>query len=67
MFTVSWRNPTAEHRNWDVDTYVDALIEAMRAVCEITGSPQVNTVSLCAGGITTAALLVTLHPLRTTW
>ena len=57
MFTVSWRNPTAEHWNWDVDTYVDALIEAMHAVCEITGSPQVNTVSLCAGGITTAALL----------
>ena len=24
MFTVSWRNPTTEHWNWDVDTYVDA-------------------------------------------
>jgi polyhydroxyalkanoate synthase len=57
MFTVSWRNPTEEHWNWGVDTYVDALIEAMHAVCEITGSAQVNTVSLCAGGITTAALL----------
>ena len=57
MYTVSWRNPTEDHSNWGVDTYVDALIEAMHAVCEITGIAQVNTVSLCAGGITTAALL----------
>ena len=57
MFTVSWRNPTEEHRDWGVEIYVDALIEAMHAVCEITGTAQVNTVSLCAGGITTAALL----------
>ena len=25
MFVVSWRNPTAEQRDWDMSTYVQAL------------------------------------------
>jgi polyhydroxyalkanoate synthase len=57
MFTVSWRNPTEEHRAWGLSTYVDAVHDAVRAACEIAGTDQANTVSLCAGGITTAALL----------
>jgi polyhydroxyalkanoate synthase len=57
MFLVSWRNPTVEHRHWNLDTYVAGVKEALHAVTEITGSPQVNTVALCAGGITTAGLL----------
>ncbi len=57
MFAISWRNPTEEHRDWGLDTYVDAVHEALRAACEIAGTEQANTVSLCAGGITTAALL----------
>jgi polyhydroxyalkanoate synthase len=57
MFVVSWRNPTPEHRHWDLDTYVAGVEEAMRAAALIAGTEQVNTISLCAGGITTAALL----------
>ena len=57
MFTISWRNPTEEHREWGLSTYVDAVNDAVRAACEIAGTDQANTVSLCAGGITTAALL----------
>ncbi|MGA7420857.1 MAG: alpha/beta fold hydrolase [Acidimicrobiales bacterium] len=57
MFLVSWRNPTAEHRHWNLDTYVAGVEEALRAAAEISGADQVNTVSLCAGGITTAGLL----------
>jgi polyhydroxyalkanoate synthase len=57
MFTISWRNPTEEHREWGLGTYVDAVNDAVRAACEIAGTEQANTVSLCAGGITTAALL----------
>jgi polyhydroxyalkanoate synthase len=57
MFAISWRNPTAEHRDWSLDTYVGAVEEAVRVACEITGSDTANTISLCAGGITTAALL----------
>jgi polyhydroxyalkanoate synthase len=57
MFTISWRNPTEEHRDWGLSTYVEAVNDAAHAACEIAGTDQANTVSLCAGGITTAALL----------
>ncbi len=57
MYVVSWRNPTIEHRDWNLDTYVAGVEEALRAAARIAGSEKVNTISLCAGGITTAALL----------
>ncbi len=57
MYVVSWRNPTIEHRDWNLDTYVAGVEEALRAAARIAGTEQVNTISLCAGGITTAALL----------
>ncbi|HUY40385.1 MAG TPA: alpha/beta fold hydrolase [Candidatus Dormibacteraeota bacterium] len=57
VFVVSWRNPTAEHHDWDLDKYAGAAIEALRAAQEITGSDRVNTIALCAGGITTAAVI----------
>ena len=56
-FTVSWRNPTAEQRDWNLDTYVAACREAIEVACEITGSDDANVAGMCAGGITLAALL----------
>jgi polyhydroxyalkanoate synthase len=57
VFMISWRNPTAEMRDWDLDTYVSAIEEAMDATLEITRSTDLNIMGVCAGGITTAALL----------
>jgi polyhydroxyalkanoate synthase subunit PhaC len=34
-FCISWRNPTAEQRNWGLDTYVAALDEAVDVVRDI--------------------------------
>ena len=56
-FMVSWRNPTAEHRDWGLGAYVDALIEAIGVVCEISKSKTVNISGACSGGITAATLL----------
>ena len=56
-FAVSWRNPTAAQRDWDLDTYVDACREAVQVACDITGSRDANTVGICAGGVTLACLL----------
>lgn len=56
-FTMSWRNPTPEHRDWNLDTYVAACLEAIRVACDIAGTDDANTVGLCAGGVTLAALL----------
>ena len=57
VFVVSWRNPTIEHRDWDMDTYVAALIEAVHAVREITGSEDVNLHGACSGAMTMSALM----------
>jgi polyhydroxyalkanoate synthase subunit PhaC len=56
-FMVSWRNPTVEHRDWGLADYVDALIEAIDVICQITKSKTVNISGACSGGITAATLL----------
>ena len=56
VFMVSWRNPTEEHRDWDLDTYVSALIEGTDAVRSLTGSPDLNALGVCAGGITLSSM-----------
>ncbi len=57
VFAVSWRNPTADKREWDLDRYVQALLDAVEAAREITDSDDVNITGACAGGITVASLL----------
>ncbi len=57
VFAISWRNPGPEHRDWTLDTYVAAIIEATDAALEITGATDLNLLGVCAGGITNAALL----------
>jgi polyhydroxyalkanoate synthase len=57
FFCLSWRNPTAEQRDWNFDTYGTSCMEAMDVAREITGSPQVSVLGLCAGGITSSTVL----------
>ncbi|MFU2489602.1 alpha/beta fold hydrolase [Thauera sp. WH-1] len=57
VFTVSWRNPTADQADWDMATYVSALLEAIEAVREITGADDVNLHGACSGAMTMAAML----------
>ena len=56
-FMLSWRNPTAAHGQWDLDRYAAAVSSAIDAVRDITGSPDVNLIGFCAGGIITTTLL----------
>jgi polyhydroxyalkanoate synthase len=57
LFTISWRNPTAKQRNWGLETYVKAVLEAVDVVREITGQDSVNITGVCAGGMTLAVAL----------
>ncbi|HZT55253.1 MAG TPA: alpha/beta fold hydrolase [Burkholderiaceae bacterium] len=57
VFVISWRNPTAEQRDWGIDTYAMAIDQAVDAAREITGSPDVNIWGSCSGGMTLAAYL----------
>jgi polyhydroxyalkanoate synthase subunit PhaC len=56
-FMVSWRNPAAEQGSWDLDTYARTVLAAIDTVREITGSPDVNLIGFCAGGIIATTLL----------
>jgi polyhydroxyalkanoate synthase subunit PhaC len=60
VFTISWRNPTQEHRHWNFDTYIAAIEEAIDVVRDVTGSPDVNIEGGCVGGMTVVALLAHL-------
>jgi polyhydroxyalkanoate synthase len=56
-FCISWRNPTAAQRDWNMDTYLTACKQAIDVACEITGADKVNAMAACAGGFTLATLL----------
>ncbi len=57
VFVVSWRNPTPAQSDWDMNTYVAALLAAIAAVRDITGAADVNLHGACSGAMTIAALL----------
>ena len=64
VFCISWRNPTAAQRDWNFDTYAQATIEAIDAVREVTGSPDVNIMGGCLGGMTVAIVQAHLAALN---
>ena len=53
-FMLSWRNPSSQESDWDLDTYATRIAAAIQEVAEVTGSDDVNVISFCAGGIMTA-------------
>lgn len=57
LFVISWRNPTAKHRDWGLSEYVQCLDQAVEVARQITGSADVNMWGSCSGGITLAAYL----------
>ena len=54
VFAMSWRNPTAEQRDWGFDTYGEAIVDALDAVEKVTGSDRVHIQASCSGGILAA-------------
>jgi polyhydroxyalkanoate synthase subunit PhaC len=56
-FCISWRNPTAAQRDWNIETYLTACKQAVTVAREITGADRVNAMAACAGGFTLATLL----------
>jgi polyhydroxyalkanoate synthase len=59
VFMISWRNPDARHATWDLDTYGQAVLDAMDATTRITGSEQTALTGTCSGG--TIAAMVAAH------
>lgn len=57
VFAVSWRNPTRDHAHWGLSEYVGALVQALAAIKQISGSRDVNVQGACSGAMTVTALL----------
>jgi polyhydroxyalkanoate synthase len=60
VFMISWRNPDERHAGWGLDTYGQAVIDAMDAVERASGSERVAIQAFCSGGIITAMVLAHL-------
>lgn len=59
VFVISWRNPSAQQRDWGLDAYGGAIVEAMDAVRAVCGSDSAQLLATCSGGI--LAAMVAAH------
>lgn len=57
VFMLSWKNPTAEERDWGIAEYADAIGDSLAAIRAVTRQKKVDVVGACAGGITMTAAL----------
>ena len=54
-FAISYRNPDSSMRDLTFEDYLrQGPLDAVRVIREVTGAPEVNTVSACLGGTLTA-------------
>jgi polyhydroxyalkanoate synthase len=60
VFMISWRNPDERHADWGMDTYGQAILDAMDAVERATGQERVALQAFCSGGIISSMLLAHL-------
>ena len=51
VFVISWRNPDARHAGWGMDTYVQAVLDALDAAQRVSGVDRTALIGICAGGI----------------
>ena len=51
VFVISWRNPDARHAGWGMDTYVQAVLDALDEVQRICAIDRAVVFGFCSGGI----------------
>ncbi|MDQ2849626.1 MAG: alpha/beta fold hydrolase [Actinomycetota bacterium] len=60
VFCISWRNPDVRHADWGLDTYGQAILEAMKACEDITRQRKTAIFAICSGGLITSMLMAHL-------
>jgi polyhydroxyalkanoate synthase len=60
VYCISWRNPDARHADWDLDTYGQAILDAMQTSREISKSDKVAMLAVCSGGMIASMVLAHL-------
>jgi len=53
---VSWRNAQKEQSHFALSDYIDALVEALDVIKDVSGKDKVNIMGACSGGITASVL-----------
>ena len=61
VFVISWRNPDARHRDWDLDSYGRAVVDALDAVRIISNVGKASICALCSGGIVSSMVAAHLN------
>jgi len=51
VLVISWRNPDARHADWDLGTYVQAVLDALDAVERVCRADRTVLSGICSGGI----------------
>lgn len=51
VFIISWRNPDARHAGWGLDTYVQAVLDTLDTIRQLTGTDRSALTGVCSGGI----------------
>ena len=60
VFCISWRNPDVRHADWGLDTYGQAILEAMKACEDISRQDQTAIFGICSGGMIASMVLAHL-------
>jgi polyhydroxyalkanoate synthase subunit PhaC len=63
VFAISWRNPDARHREWDLDSYGQAILDALDATRAVSGAARASICALCSGGIVSSMVAAHLSTL----
>ena len=63
VFCISWRNPDVRHADWGLDTYGQAILEAMKACEDITGQDKTALFGICSGGMIASMVMAHLAEL----
>ncbi|PKV82047.1 PHA/PHB synthase family protein [Nocardia fluminea] len=63
VFMISWRNPDERHRDWGIDAYAAAVIDAFSVVDRIADVGSVHTMAACSGGL--IACMAAAHRVQT--
>ena len=60
VYCISWRNPDARHADWGLDTYGQAILEAMDACEDISRQSKTSVLGICSGGMIASMLMAHL-------
>lgn len=60
VYCISWRNPDARHAEWGLDTYGQAILDAMQVAQDIARQDKVAMLGICSGGMIASMVLAHL-------